>query len=71
MADLNGVSLRDFFAAFALVGMLGKPDIHHPGAPTTPAASASMLPITDEQLAERAFRLADAMLKVRGEQPTE
>ena len=66
MADLNGVSLRDLFAAFALAGMLGKPDIHNPVAATTLASSAGVLPTTDEQLAERAFRLADAMLKARG-----
>jgi hypothetical protein len=65
MADLNSVSLRDLFAAFALAGMIGKPDIHHPVAATTLASTSSVLPVTDDQLADRAFRLADAMLKAR------
>ena len=66
MAEMNDLALRDWFAGQALSGLLAKPDIHPPVSATTLAASATTLPVTDDQLAERAYRLADAMLKAGG-----
>ena len=55
--SLHGMSLRDYFAAKALSGMLADPNVTCDGA--------------DNQtwVAEHAYELADAMLAARGEQP--
>jgi len=49
-ADYSGMSLRDYFAANALEGMI---------------AGSQGLAITTEQFAEQSYKLADAMLKAR------
>jgi hypothetical protein len=66
---IQGVELRDFFAALALAGMMAKPDIHQPVSVTTRAESSATLPQTDAVLAERAYRLANAMLTARERVP--
>ena len=71
MEGMKQQDLRDFFAALALAGMLAKPDIHPPSSVTTRAESATTLPTTDDVLAERAYRLADALLKARRTHPAE
>lgn len=54
----EGMSLRDYFAAKALQGLL-------PARDQTGRTPYSDLPIS--QCAEMAYELADAMLKARGE----
>lgn len=58
----GGMSLRDYFAAKAMLGYL-----------TCPAAEIAEndgrccdLPITDEKIASLSYEMADAMLKARG-----
>ena len=46
----HGMSLRDYFAAKALQGMIAKPS----------------LKATPEEFAQKAYMIADAMLKARG-----
>ncbi len=70
MADVKDMALRDWFAGVALAGLLAKPDIHPPVAATTLAASSATLQQTDDQLAQRAYRLADALLKAGGHPQT-
>ena len=48
-SDDKGMSLRDYFAAKALQGMLAEPS----------------LKATPQEFAERAYMVADAMLKAR------
>jgi hypothetical protein len=69
MAQEPEMSLRDWMAAFALAGMLARPDTHQPVSATTLASSGATMHPTDEQLAERAYRLADSMLKARDQAP--
>ena len=48
-ADDKGMSLRDYFAAHAMQGMIAEPS----------------LKATPQEFAERAYMVADAMLKAR------
>ena len=66
IVETKSMALRDWFAGQALAGMLAKPDIHPPVSATTLAATSATLHLSDEQLAERAYRLADALLKAGG-----
>lgn len=50
----SAAELRDFFAGQALVGMLPMPS--RPG----------VLPLNVDQMAERAYEYADALLRARG-----
>lgn len=50
-ADFNGMSLRDYFAAKAMQGICANPDTW-----------GLMVP----QISERAYMMADAMLRARG-----
>ena len=54
---LNAAELRDYFAGQALVGMLPMPS--RPG----------VLPLSIDQMAERAYDYADALLRARGKRP--
>lgn len=51
-AELNGATLRDYFAAKAMQGICANPD-------TLDLAAANV--------SQTAYRLADAMLKARGQ----
>lgn len=51
MAPCDGMTMRDYFAAKAMQGML----------------ACEMLRATEQEFAERAYKLADAMLKARGD----
>lgn len=55
---LSAAELRDYFAGQALVGMLPMPS--RPG----------VLPLSVEQMAERAYEYADALLRARSRRPT-
>ena len=50
-ADFNGMTLRDYFAAKALQGLLSDSEVQG----------------TPHEFAERAYSMASAMLRVRGE----
>ena len=50
----DGMSLRDYFAAKAMQGMMSQPETDQPG--------------TLDDLAEISYNMANAMLKSRGEQ---
>ncbi len=52
--SFSAAELRDYFAGQALVGMLPMPS--RPG----------VLPLTVDQMAERAYDYADALLRARG-----
>lgn len=71
MNEVQGLTLRDWMAGQALMGMLAKADVHTPVSATTLSSSTATLHPTDDQLAERAYRLADAMLRAGGHQPAQ
>jgi hypothetical protein len=52
-ADFNGMTLRDYFAAKAMQGMVASPQFCEGGWP-------------DVDIAQQAYDIADAMLAARG-----
>jgi hypothetical protein len=56
-----GMTLRDYFAANALVGMTASPELMQ-----VVTAGSILDGTASDRLSKRAFQIADAMLKARG-----
>lgn len=60
---VGGITMRDYFAARAMHGMLANIDLYH--ASISVAAQDGKLPA--ESISESAYEIADAMIAARGE----
>ena len=58
LKEYNGMTLRDYFAAHAMQGLIASPRMPLP-------AAKGGLDVTDVMVADLAYKMADAMLKAR------
>ncbi|WP_257817981.1 hypothetical protein [Burkholderia glumae] len=65
-SSATGLSLRDYFAAKALIGLIAEPFIEGSGSTVSHLAKGLPLDKPGDLFARASYLLADAMLKARG-----